>query len=204
MTFRDLAREGGSGLEYSRHESPRETLLDDLKVQGTITFSDIVQAPMKSRGAPGVAILDFDGDGDLDLYVTNGPGHPNSLFSSQLKESGSAVFVDVAEPAGVAATDQDSAGVCFGDLDNDGDPDLLVLGSDGADLLFENLGAGRFADVTAASGLAGDGLVATSCSMGDVDGDGLLDIAVANAFVYDNQLPIGAEPFALNHHNQLW
>jgi len=151
-----------------------------------------------------VAILDYDGDGDLDIYVTNGPGAANSLYSNQLEETGQLTFVDVAEAAGVAATDQDSNGVSYGDIDNDGDHDLLVLGAGEANRLFENLGDGTFVDITAASGMGEDNRYSSSASMGDVNGDGWLDIVVANSFDWDNQIPINSEPFALNDHNQLF
>jgi hypothetical protein len=65
----------------------------------------------------------------LLIYVTNGPNTNNSLYSNQLIETGTLEFIDVAVQAGVEATNQDSSGVCYGDIDNDGDQDLLVLGN---------------------------------------------------------------------------
>ena len=76
------------------------------------------------------------------------------MYANQLAETGAVSFVDVAVGAGVAATSQDSTGVCFGDTDNDGDHDLLVLGKEESNRLFENNGNGTFSE-KAGSGLAG-------------------------------------------------
>jgi enediyne biosynthesis protein E4 len=205
VRFRDLAADPASGLaSYRRVPSTileTQTRYEALPAMG---MSQLVAMPEKARGAPGVALLDHDGDGDLDVYVTNGPGAANSLFSSRLVEEGALRFVDVAEKAGVAARDQDSTGVCFGDVDNDGDPDLYVLGRMEPNRLFENRGDGTFRDVTEAAGLGGGALGHTSCSMGDVDGDGRLDIAVANSFDWGTRAAIFAVPFDVNHPNQLF
>lgn len=205
VTFADIAIEPNSGIdEYRRAESPdRDALFDVLRQQPTYTFDDLPATPLKSRGAPGVALFDYDGDGDEDIYVTNGPGAANSLYQNQLVETGETRFVDVATAAGVAAISQDSSGVSYGDIDNDGDLDLLVLGVGTPNRLFENQGNGTFVDITEASNIGGDETFSTSASFGDVNGDGLIDIAISNTFNLDNQVPIFAEPFALNEPNQL-
>ena len=191
-----------AGLPMSFSFAPERA---DRRSLPEVVMADFVGTqPIKPHGAPGVAIFDHDGDGDLDLYVTNGPGAPNSLFSNQLAETGELAFVDLAVAAGVAATDQDSSGVCYGDVDNDGDPDLYVMGRSEPNRLFENLGNGTFADVTALSGTAGGSLSATTCSFGDVNGDGLLDLFVGNSFDMATSIPIFIEPFALNERNQLF
>jgi hypothetical protein len=151
-----------------------------------------------------VALLDFDGDGDLDIYVTNGPGAANSLYASRLEETGTLRFEDVAKAAGVAAVEQDSTGVCYGDLDNDGDPDLIVLGRSEPNRLFENQGDGTFRDVTAGSGLGESDLGHTHCSVGDVDGDGLLDLAIANSYDWSRRTATLVEPWEQNHPNHLF
>jgi len=188
VTFENIAADDGAGITYRRALSPRDatwrTLLEEpspiLNADFLLQNTDVL--PMKWRGAPGVALLDYDRDGDLDIYVTNGPNASNALYSSQLIEGGELTFVDVAAEAGVEAFDQDSSGVCFGDLDNDGDEDLYVLGTNEMNRLFENQGDGTFVDITAASGTSGDGRNSTGCSMADFDGDGLLDIVVGNAY----------------------
>jgi enediyne biosynthesis protein E4 len=104
----------------------------------------------------------------------------------------------------VGATDQDSFGVCAGDVDNDGDQDLLVLGNNEPNRFFENRGNGAFVDRTVASGLGGGNRTRTTCSFGDVNLDGLLDVVVANAYNnWSHQLLIVAA-VAYNEHNQLF
>lgn len=203
VTFTDIADGNGAGISYRRTPSADKAIFDQIKQQPLYTFPDLLATPIKPHGAPGVAVLDYDGDGDLDLYVTNGPGTPNSLYSNQLRETGTVTFVDVAVAAGVDATGQRSSGTCFGDIDNDGDPDLVVLGNGEPNRLFENLGNGTFADISAASQVATGSAGSVSCSLGDVDGDGLLDLAVGNVFQMIRGVAIFGEPFALNEPNQL-
>lgn len=204
VAFRDVAADPAFGLAYRRVRSTSWATLARFEALPAMGMGHIVAMPEKARGAPGVALLDFDRDGDLDLYVTNGPGAANSLFSNQLVETGRFAFVDVAEAAGVAATDQDSTGVCFGDLDNDGDPELYVLGRMEPNRLFENRGDGTFVDVSEESGAGGGALGHSSCSMGDVDLDGRLDIAVANSFDWSHRAAIFTVPYDASHPNQLF
>jgi len=211
ITFTDIADSPGTGINYERVPSAINEVLDDFKQKPLLLdFSDpstllnLAKLPGETRGFPGVAIFDYDADGDLDIYVSNGPGRNNSLFSNQMEESGELSFIDVGGISGAGAQDQDSSGVCFGDIDNDGDYDLLVLGLVEANRLFENQGDGTFIDITATSKIAGGQLSSTSCSLGDIDNDGLLDIAIANALPMDDSFAWWAEPFALNQHNQLF
>ncbi|MEM6795213.1 MAG: VCBS repeat-containing protein [Acidobacteriota bacterium] len=206
VTFTDLVEQGQIGIDYARAPSASIAVMDALR-QGSLTApvdpAVVPTLPYNSNGQPGIAIFDHDLDGDLDLYVTNGPGAANSLYSNQLQETGSLRFVDRALEAGVDATGQDSSGVCFGDTDNDGDEDLLVLGLDEPNRFFENLGDGTFAERTTSALAAGDEASA-SCAFGDIDADGLLDVVIGNAFNHESLIPCLVEPFGLTQHNQLF
>ena len=150
---------------------------------------------------PGVAIFDFDRDGDWDFYLTQEAGQPNRLF----RNDGDLTFTDVAESAGVAAVEQGSSGVVACDVNNDGFQDIYVggrgvegdgldyrsaetgdatenaLGAAYADALFINRGDGTFEDATAtALGDAVNLRSASTIACADVDLDGWPDIFVAN------------------------
>lgn len=190
VTFTDIAAGDSNGITYRRTPSPHISVRNDIISELSVTpmpVGDFLTfarpgSPQKGRGAPGVALFDHDGDGDLDIYVTNGPGSANSLYSNQLAESGAVTFVDVAAAAGVEATAQDSTGVCFGDIDNDGDDDLYVLGTGEPHKLFENDGDGTFTDITGPANAAGPNRHSAACSFGDVNADGLLDVVIANTY----------------------
>ena len=207
ISFRNFAEDPGSGIEYTRTRSAGFAQVEALQQQSLsepVPFPAVFNLPHRPGGFPGVAILDPDDDGDLDVYVTNGPGTANSLFVNQLAESGTFTFVDEGATSGAGATDQDSNGVCFGDLDNDGDEDLLILGREENNRLLENIGNGQFSHV-AGSGLEGGSLSHIGCTMGDVDGDGLLDVFIGNAVDLSNQFGlVGVDPFAFNHQNRLY
>lgn len=163
----------------------------------------VAEMPSRPYGMPGIAIFDYNRDGDLDIYVTNGPGTPNSLFDNQLANGGSFTFIDVAASAGVTATAQKSSGVCYGDIDNDGDDDLFVMGLVDSNKLFENNGDGTFNEAVN-SGIEGGLEASGSCNIGDVDNDGLLDLIVANSHDPLTSFACFAVPFEQNQHNQLY
>ena len=129
----------------------------------------------------GVALLDFDGDGWLDIYFTNAPSVSMALKGQQARSAlyrnnHDGTFTDVAEKAGVA-TPCWAMGAAVGDYNNDGRPDLAVSCFGGV-VLYRNNGDGTFTDVTKASGLDKDVGWATGVSFGDFDGDGNVDLFV--------------------------
>ena len=127
----------------------------------------------------GLAWIDVDNDGFVDLYFVNGaPGAANALY----RNNGDGTFKDVTQTSGAAANASRSykTGVAAGDYDNDGRLDLYITAL-GPNLLLRNLGGGRFADVTAKAGVAGgDQEWSTSTGFFDYDRDGDLDLYVAN------------------------
>lgn len=122
----------------------------------------------------GAALNDFNNDGHLDLYVTNGNG-PNRLLMNR----GNGEFLDCTGHAGLGFKDDWAVGVTAADYDNDGDQDLY-LANTGEDRLLQNNGDLTFSDVTKKAGL--DGLIGRSsqASWSDLDGDGQLDLFVAS------------------------
>jgi tetratricopeptide (TPR) repeat protein len=127
----------------------------------------------RTESPDGVAAvpIDFDNDGDLDLYVSSPSG--DRLMRNNLDGT----WLDVTRAAGVPAS-LASAGAAAGDFDRDGDPDLVVLRSSGGLVLLDNLRGGRFAEKTA--GLPKDGAF-RSIAAGDLDGDGRLDLVGSRA-----------------------
>jgi enediyne biosynthesis protein E4 len=136
----------------------------------------------------GLAAADVDADGRPDLYFVNQVGK-----SGLWKNLGGGAFRDVTDDAGVGLPDRIGVTASFGDVDNDGDPDLFVTTVRGGNALFENDGRGRFRDITREAGV---GLVAHSSGavFFDYDKDGLLDLLVCNVGRYtsDAKGPDGA------------
>lgn len=192
------------GIDYRRAPSTTKGAWDAVKIKPFMSNLELNQTPLKWRGAPGIVVVDYDNDGDQDIYVTNGPGRPNSLYRNLYAQTGNTAFVDVAATAGVTATEMDGTGICYGDIDNDGDVDLLVLGRMENNRLYRNEGDGTFVDITGSAQIGGGPLGHSSCAMGDINGDGLLDIFVSNTFDMARQDAIFTQPFGFNHPNQLY
>jgi hypothetical protein len=132
----------------------------------------------------GCGWIDYDQDGRLDFYLANGaatklykPAH--ALRGALYHNNGDGTFTDVTARAGVGAEGLFGMGVAVGDYDNDGFPDLLVLGY-GRCVLYHNNGDGTFTDVTARAGVANAGKWASSAAWFDYDNDGRLDLVIAN------------------------
>jgi hypothetical protein len=148
----------------------------------------------------GVALLDYNNDGLLDIFLVNGgritspmrtpenfdrhdPRYWNRLYRQN--EDGS--FTDVTQQAGLADAGDGNygMGVAVGDYDNDGYPDLYVT-SYGKNILYHNNGDGTFTDVTAKAGVAGGGW-SVSAGFFDYDNDGKLDLFVTRYMDWDTK-----------------
>jgi hypothetical protein len=131
----------------------------------------------------GVALIDYDGDGWLDIYFTNAPSldmaqHGVKARSALFHNNHDGTFSDVTDKAGVGYPCR-AMGASVGDYNNDGRPDLLVTCVGGV-VLYRNNGDGTFTDVTRAAGLASDAGWATGAAFGDYDNDGWADLFVSH------------------------
>jgi hypothetical protein len=143
----------------------------------------------------GVGILDYDGDGWLDVYVVQGgtfppgPLRPRDNGDRLFRNRGDGTFEDVTERSGIASLPQGyGLGVAVGDYDNDGHPDLFLTRWRSY-TLFRNRGDGTFEDQTAAAGLDGDRDWPSSAAFADLDNDGDLDLYVCHYLQWDDEHP---------------
>lgn len=158
---------------------------------GDGTFTDVSKpSGIASHIGKGMAVAfaDYDGDGKMDIFVTNDTT-PNFLFHNE----GKGRFREVGMTAGVSMNDDgralSSMGVDFRDIDNDGRPDVFVSALANETFpLYRNLGKGLFMDVTYPSRIGAATMALTGWSTGifDFDNDGHKDIFVANGDVQDN------------------
>jgi enediyne biosynthesis protein E4 len=163
-----------------------------------IAFSlDSCETPQKHAPetmAGGVAVFDYNNDGNLDIFFTNGADISTLKKTSQkfwnrlFRNNGDGTFTDVTERAGLEGTTYDT-GVAIGDYDNDGYEDIFVAGVH-HNTLYHNNGDGTFTDVTTKAGLAQvdkdyGPLWSVGAAWVDVNNDGLLDLFVVNYLSWD-------------------
>jgi hypothetical protein len=175
--FRDATKQ--LGVAFRHHASPtsKKYLLETM--------------------GSGVAVFDYDNDGRLDIFLTNGAALSDPMTVGAIPRKGGpeywnrlyhqkpdGTFEDVTEKSGLAG-DFYSTGVAVGDYDNDGYEDLFVAGY-GRNTLYHNNGDGTFTDVTESAGVAGSGW-STSAAWVDYDNDGRLDLVVARYMEWDFQ-----------------
>ncbi len=177
-------------------DKPRESPIQFVyqPIDFTLDSCETPQRHAPETMAGGVAVFDYNNDGKLDIFFTNGadidtlqktsPKYSNRLFEND----GQGHFTDVTEKAGLAGSGFD-VGVAIGDYDNDGYEDIFVAGVY-KNTLYHNTGDGTFTDVTAKAGLnKPDPEYGPLWSVGavwvDVNNDGLLDLLVINYLKWD-------------------
>jgi hypothetical protein len=174
IVFLDVTKQ--AGLDKFHHRS------------GTAEKTTILEAP-----GSGVALLDYDNDGWLDIYLLNGStvpamkGKEAAPRAMLLHNNHDGTFTDVTEKAGVA-NERWGFGVAVADYDNDGWPDIYVSNY-GKNRLYHNNHDGTFTDVAEKAGVALNGW-STGPTWGDYDRDGLLDLFVPGYVKYDLDHPV--------------
>jgi hypothetical protein len=171
-----------SQIRFENHQ--KQSRVDFILNNSTTDDKPVIDAVLG-----GVALLDYDNDGYLDIFLTNGARIPSLAkdspdFSNRLYHNNhDGTFTDVTDRAGVKGYGY-SVGVAVADYDNDGFPDIYVTGVN-RNTLYHNNGDGTFTDVTERAGVAGIGpngkkLWSVSAAWLDYDNDGRLDLFVSN------------------------
>lgn len=171
-----------SQIRFENHQ--KQSRVDFILNNSTTDDKPVIDAVLG-----GVALLDYDNDGYLDIFFTNGAHIPGLAkdspdFSNRLYHNNhDGTFTDVTDRAGVKGYGY-SVGVAVADFDNDGFPDIYVTGVN-RNTLYHNNGDGTFTDVTERAGVAGTGpnrkkLWSVSAAWIDYDNDGRLDLFVSN------------------------
>ena len=172
LVFQDVAAEAGLDFQHFSGSLEKQYILESM--------------------SGGVAWIDYDRDGWVDLYLVNG-GHWEELVQGKrtisnalYRNNGDGTFTNVTRKAGVGNQNW-GMGVAAGDYDNDGWVDLFVCNY-GPNTLYRNNGDGSFTDVTSEARV-GDGRWAVSAAFSDYDADGWLDLYVTNTVQFDYKNP---------------
>lgn len=184
LCARSLYGQGNARQAKGAALTERVPQLMDITASTGIHFNHLSSPELKyivESMSGGVALLDYDGDGWLDIYFTNAPSVSMALEGKKARSAlfhnnHDGTFTDVTEEAGVGYPCW-AMGAAVGDYNNDGRQDLVVSCFGGV-ILYRNNGDGTFTDVTKAAGLDKDTGWATGVTFGDYDGDGNVDLFV--------------------------
>ncbi len=182
---------------------------------GDGTFTDVTAQAGVGNGdrvGAGASFLDIEGNGRLDLFVSNyidfnyenhvplpmgrwlfqaGPQYYNPLPDALYRNQGDGTFVDISESSGIGTVAGPGMGIVSFDANDNGYPDILVSNDGGPNFLYQNDGRGRFTEVGLEAGLAYDFLGNSNSSMGvdcgDFDNDGRLDLIMTN---FASEMPV--------------
>ncbi len=163
IRFREVAQRAGLDFVLQNNPTPRKHMIETMP--------------------GGVAALDYNNDGRVDIFFTNGASIPSlekdspKFFNRLYRNDGGMKFTDVTSEAGVAGAGY-SMGTAAADFNNDGHTDLLVAGVY-RNILYRNLGNGKFEDVTEKAGIKSDKW-SVAAGWFDYDNDGWLDLFVVN------------------------
>jgi hypothetical protein len=177
VSFSDVA--ANAGITYVNNPTPRDAAAEASYLHVPFDWGWFNSGVQTMSRMGGVALVDYDRDGYVDILVTNPLNGAVALYRNQ-RAQGTLAFSDVTAQAGLQFPGW-AAGVAFADIDNDGWDDLLIVGDNAPNHLFRNLADGTFQDISAASGVANDSNPHTGASFGDVNGDGLVDVVIANS-----------------------
>ena len=198
-------------LSARPEETPKHPVFVDVAPRSRISYKSN-NSPDSRKYFPkpmcgGVALFDFDNDGKLDIFFTNGAKLPDlkktdpSYYNCLLKQRNDGTFEDVTAKAGLLGEHLDfNFGVAVGDYDNDGYEDLFLCAA-GRNTLYHNNGNGTFTDVTQSSGIGGKptNTLSVEAAWFDYDNDGLLDLVMSNYTIWtprtDLQCTMGSQEY---------
>ena len=198
--------------EEGQADHTSDLLFEDVSAVARVNFPHYRQSFDFMPFGGGVIVLDYNGDGQDDIYVTTADDpfkHGLESSNALYRNNGDGTFTDVARLAGVDDPAGKGNGGCAADYDNDGDQDLFVANW-GSSKLFTNSGAGVFVDATKEVGLADPDATYRSmgCAWADYDRDGFLDLVVvrhlSEADLMASNMKVSAaalRPLALHHNN---
>ena len=171
--FVDINNDGNLDAFVCHDVEPNVYYINDGN--GNLTFVQGGLGDYPSGGNYGSIWVDFEGDGDVDLFIAKCGGEPARRTNQLHRNNGDGTFTEIGAAAGLADPMQTWSSA-WGDFDNDGDMDVFVGASSGTHKMMENNGDGTFTDITAMSGVSA--LTATGIEnvTHDMDNDGNLDI----------------------------